>query len=161
MLCRLNPEVRWACCRVWVNHAKVISILQDWKGQWGGSSARRCRQKATAWWSSIPPPVFGDGPSKTKAFPAGSLPLAYLIKDRSGGYPRSVQNQPVMRLEVSVLSQCPRQPVPPASHAEAAVIPLHSLTDSLRPLSSRAWALKLCRSTLGLSTIVSFALFLV
>lgn len=103
MLCRLrlrggvSCEVEWLCWRVWVNHAKVISTLQDWKGQWGGSSARRCRQNGTAWWSSIRPPAFGGGSNKTKDFPTGSLPLAYPFKDRSGCCPRSVQDQLVKR----------------------------------------------------------------
>lgn len=28
--------------RVWVNYAKVISVVQHWKGLWGGSAASRC-----------------------------------------------------------------------------------------------------------------------
>lgn len=146
----VSCAVGWACQ---VNHAKVISVLQDRRGQWGGSPAIRRSQKATAWWSSISPPTFGDGPNKTKDFPAGSLPLVHGIKGSSGGCPRSVQNQPVMRLEVLLLTQCLRQPVTPASRAEAAVIPLHSPTDSLCPPSSRAWALLLCRDTLGFRAI--------
>lgn len=84
--------VEWPCWRVLENHTKVISTLRDQKGQWGGSSARRCRQNGTTWLSSIPPPAFGDGPRKTKDFPTASLPLAYPIKHRSGCCPRSVQN---------------------------------------------------------------------
>lgn len=52
-----------------------------------------------------------------------------------------------MRLEASLLSQCLRQPEPPASHAEAAVIPLHS---GLTAFTLGAGALGLCRATWGL-----------
>lgn len=52
-----------------------------------------------------------------------------------------------MRLEASLLSQCLRQPEPPASHAEAAVIPLHS---GLTAFTLGAGALGLCRATWSL-----------